>query len=268
MAGYEFSFSTAELQRDEARSLLRAFQLLGKEHYLKVRYETKIDNGRTVCQVNVDGALQSMQVLENRLYELVEGKYRFERYTGNTIAANEYLRKLFLPMVKANTEALEEITGDIEWFTDQLGLTMGGIVATLKMREHAMESNESFLIQLVRVWDETRTKLFQHAKKGSRDNIAQTISLDQTIETYLKSRLGIKSRTDFPVITSLAVEAGIIDATDKSHMDSFHTKRNKAQHQNKPVNDTDLYDYLSYLSHALNKFCFSGHSENCLECPP
>lgn len=76
----------------------------------------------------------------------MESKYRFERYAGNTIVANEYIRKLFLPMAKANTEALEEITGDIEWATDELGMMMGGIVATLTMRDHAMDSNDSSLV--------------------------------------------------------------------------------------------------------------------------
>lgn len=268
MAEYEFSFSIAEHLRKEARSLLRAFQLLGKEHELEVRYRTRTGNGKAIYQVNVDGALQSMQIVENRLYQLLEGKYRFERYTGKTADANKYIRKLFLPMARANTEAMEEMTDAIERIADKIGGSMGGTVATTEMREHGMKSNDSPLNQLIRVWDETRTKLFQYAQEDSRDSVDQTILLDQSVEAYLKSQLGIEARTDFPDLTSSAVEAGIIDATDKLNMDRFHTKRNKAQHENKPVADADLYDYLLYLPHALHKFCSSGHCKSSLESPP
>ncbi|MFH0847247.1 MAG: hypothetical protein V1894_04240 [Chloroflexota bacterium] len=254
MAGYEFSFLVKETCREQARSLLRAFQLLGKEHDLEVRYKSRASGEHIKFEASVHGSLQSMQIVENRLYELMEGKYRFERYTANSRDAKRFIKEVYLPIVRANEDALTGVTEFIEWTAKKVGGTMGGAVATLQMREHLMDSGETALCEVIKAWDDARTKLFRNENDSSY-NIKQPILLDQAVEAYLKHRLGIDKRVDFTDLTTLAVESNIIHKKEKLEIDSFHVKRNKSQHENKPLSDTDLYDYLVLLSQVLRRIC-------------
>ena len=264
MAGYGFSFTTTEPLRKEAKSLLRAFQLLGMQLDLNVYYKTKIDKGNLTCKISIHGPLQNMQVLENSFSELIEGKYRFESYAGETTKAKKYIRNLFLPTMRANDEALTRITGAIEWLEDKVGGTVSGIVASTKIREQSTKSNGSPLKKLIRVWDETRTKLFQYPEEDDKINKEQTILLDKATETYLKVRLDIKRKIEFPELTDLAVSTSIITTDDKKQMDKFHNKRNKVQHEDKIISDTELYDYLLFLSQLLKRLCSTSYSPSPL----
>ena len=255
MAGYDFEFRTKVIYQAETRELLRVFRALAKRGAVDVRIRTKIDNDVVVYMANVDDHLEGMQMLEKEMREIVEYKFGFEWLAGHKRKAMLFLKEVAEPMLAANSEGVDRMAEALE-LVETLDLwsdgEVTGAVATKSVRLLMKMAGNQSLKKVVTTWDKAREATNM---EGTYIN-GESVLLDQALETYLKSCITAPKYARHRQITEEAVEADVITGAEKDYLDKFHEDvRNPAQHEDRVVSQEELYDFVSFMSTLLTKWC-------------
>lgn len=252
MAGFDIQINITEPYKDEIINVLRIFKTLGKSNDLSISYRMKSRNQAKECRLKVDGTLLDMQVCVEDLKNILSHQHRFNRLNIGDIKAGIIQRNVYLPIMEQIYTAVTEMTSQVEGIAFRVGGVIFGPILTARMRRVIQQRKHSSLKGLIETLEQTRQKLILGVFSDIKVNISQTIIIDQALETYLKDQLNIDYRIDFPVLTTQAVSKGLITASNKSEFDAFHTKRNKAQHNNTPIHEDSMYDYLVSLCQFID----------------
>jgi hypothetical protein len=261
MAGFEIEINLTEAYKDEIINVLRIFKTLGRSNELRISYKIKSQNQIKECWLKVDGSLLDMQVCVEDLKDILSHQHRFDRLNIGDRQAKIIQRNVYLPTIKQINTAVTQMTSQVEGVARRTGGVIFGPILTAKMRRIIRQRKRSSLKELIEILEHTRQKLISGTFSDIKVNISQTIIIDQALETYLKDQLNIDYRIDFPVLTTQAVSKGLITTNNKSKFDAFHAKRNKAQHNNIPIDENSMYSYLVFLCQFIDSLLRNASSK-------
>ena len=230
-------------------------KFLARAFGLSLRY--RFNKKKPCADVSIDGPLVGMQAFEELL------RMMFGILTAWYGALGDQKRffqvqEMFDNIFRENRKSLKKIVNLVYDSLDQLEKhNFGKFNVSTLARDYRLEEKASS--QSGRVKNAVIYAVNVHRDyitRGRFTNPGQAvILLDQSIENFLKDRLGKsgKLQIDFPALLRNALTSNVISPRERYRLSLFHRRRVKVQHRGDQATQQTAFSFLYFLLNYYRK---------------